>query len=35
LADIEQANNGNEYGIRSIKYQTLGHGKILNETYYD
>ncbi|CAF1125870.1 unnamed protein product [Rotaria sordida] len=35
LADIEQTNNGNEYGIRSIKYQTLGHGKILNETYYD
>jgi hypothetical protein len=35
LADIEQTNNGNEYGIRSIKYQTLGHGRILNESYYD
>ena len=35
LSDIEQTNNGNEYAIRSIKYQTLGHGRILNESYYD
>jgi len=35
LSDIEQTNNGNENGIRSIKYQILGHGRILNEACYD
>lgn len=35
LQDIEQTNDGNEYGVRSIRYQTLGHGRILDVSSYD
>ena len=35
LADIEEINDGNECGPRSVKYQTLGHGRILHESHYD
>jgi hypothetical protein len=35
LADIEQTTHGNEGGLRSIQYRTLGHGRILNESHYD
>lgn len=35
LEDIEQNDPENPRGLRSIRYQTLGHGRILNESFYD
>ena len=35
LADIQENHPDNDCGLRSIRYQTLGHGRILNESYYD
>lgn len=35
LADLEQCSEGNQCGLRSIRYQTLGHGKIRDDSHYD